>query len=94
MLKYLRDRRTINRRWLRGQTTRLGGGGPAIVASRIRGNSSRKKTRTSDEIEAAIRAVPHDDRQTMRSLAARTCIPMTTLHRHKANDPKFSPRSN
>ena len=37
MLKYQRDRRTINRLWQRGQTTRLGGAGPAIVSSKVRG---------------------------------------------------------
>ncbi|ETV79640.1 hypothetical protein H257_06897 [Aphanomyces astaci] len=46
------------------------------------GNSGRKKTRTAEEIKAAVQAVPHHARQTTRTLAANSEIPKTTLLTH------------
>ncbi|OQR80620.1 hypothetical protein ACHHYP_17413 [Achlya hypogyna] len=60
---YKRDHQTIDRLWKRGQTSQLKGRGPAIVASRIRGGIQGAKKRERSEIEAAIRAVPHEARQ-------------------------------
>ncbi|ETW06367.1 hypothetical protein H310_02645 [Aphanomyces invadans] len=41
-----------------------------------------KRKRTAEEIEAAIRQVPHDRRQTLHSLAHACQIPKTTILNH------------
>ncbi|KAH9107657.1 hypothetical protein AeMF1_017043 [Aphanomyces euteiches] len=89
--QYKRDRDTISRIWQRGMQSRQQGDGAADVAARIRG---RKPKRNRADIETAIRQVKHEQRQTMRSLAMNTCIPMTTLHRFKQAEKHFSLKSN
>ncbi|ETV82807.1 hypothetical protein H257_04588 [Aphanomyces astaci] len=44
--------------------------------------SVEKLKRSHEEVEAAIRAVPHHSRQTLRSLAAACAIPKTAIVRH------------
>ncbi|KAH9147130.1 hypothetical protein AeRB84_005975, partial [Aphanomyces euteiches] len=92
--QYKRDRDTISRIWQRGMQSRQQGDGAADVAARIRGNSGRKPKRNRADIETAIRQVKHEQRQTMRSLAMKTCIPMTTMHRFKQAEKHFSLKSN
>ncbi|KAH9149974.1 hypothetical protein AeRB84_007104 [Aphanomyces euteiches] len=89
--QYKRDRDTISRIWQRGMQSRQQGDGAADVAARIRG---RKPKRNRADIETAIRQVKYEQRQTMRSLAMNTCIPMTTLHRFKQAEKHFRLKSN
>ncbi|ETV67722.1 hypothetical protein H257_16083 [Aphanomyces astaci] len=63
------DSRIISHIWSRGRASSRNGRGVADIASKIPGNSGRKRTRSVDEIEAATRQVHQESRQTMRALA-------------------------
>ncbi|KDO30509.1 hypothetical protein SPRG_04411 [Saprolegnia parasitica CBS 223.65] len=91
-VKYACHLGTVKRIWNRGQAAIKAGSPAAVVASRIRGNSGRKAVRSHDAIKAAIMAAPHNKRQTYRSMAAQTNIPMTTLIRHKKATPSLRAR--
>ncbi|ETV63983.1 hypothetical protein H257_19080 [Aphanomyces astaci] len=56
-------------------------------------NTGRKPKRTTQEIESAIRGVPHMSRQTLLSLSAASGIPMTTIFQHKKATPRFKSKS-
>ncbi|KAF0766738.1 hypothetical protein AaE_002902, partial [Aphanomyces astaci] len=56
-------------------------------------NSGSKARRSAEVIEATIKAVPQEDRQTLRSLAAHSGIPKTTIMRHMAANKKLMARS-
>ncbi|KAF0714759.1 Aste57867_3712 [Aphanomyces stellatus] len=58
------------------------------------GNSGAKRKRTADEIEQAIKAVPHDDRQTLRCLEVHSGIKKTTIIRHMKEKKKLKAKSN
>ena len=60
----------------------------------ILANCGRKKMRTAEDLERAIRNVPHERRMTMRGLAAATGLPKTTLQRHKQAEPRLRAKSN
>ncbi|KAF0705977.1 hypothetical protein AaE_014303, partial [Aphanomyces astaci] len=74
--------RTIARIWKQGRLSQSLSHGLADVATKMTGNCGRKKTRTTEEIKAAVQSVPHYQRQTLRALAANSQIPKTTLIRH------------
>ncbi|KAF0702012.1 hypothetical protein AaE_016180 [Aphanomyces astaci] len=74
--------RTVKRLWDQGRLSERSNGGVAVVASNIKGNSGRPRLRTNEEIEAAVKAVPQFNRQTLRSLEAQSKIPKTTLFQH------------
>ncbi|ETV74117.1 hypothetical protein H257_11082 [Aphanomyces astaci] len=84
---------TVKRVWAGGQSSIREGHISADVSSKIRGNSGRKKTRTSEEIEDAIRQVPQESRQTTRALSHACQIPRTTVLRHMAECPRLKARS-
>ncbi|ETV65978.1 hypothetical protein H257_17456 [Aphanomyces astaci] len=46
------------------------------------GNCGAKKVRSAIDIKMAIKAVPHEGRQTLRSTAALSGIPKTAILRH------------
>ncbi|KAF0719459.1 Aste57867_1021 [Aphanomyces stellatus] len=56
-------------------------------------NSGAKRKRTADEIEKAIKAVPHDDRQTLRCLEVHSGIKKTTIIRHMKEKKKLKAKS-
>ncbi|KAF0705951.1 hypothetical protein AaE_014312, partial [Aphanomyces astaci] len=56
-------------------------------------NSGRKLTRRHDDIETAIRSVPHHQRQTLRSVAAHSGIPKTSIVRHMKAVARLKARS-
>ncbi|KAF0695975.1 Aste57867_13247 [Aphanomyces stellatus] len=60
----------------------------------ILGVSGRKKTWSPAMIERAIKSVPHEDRQTLRSLAAASAVPKTTIIRHMQEEGRLSARVN
>ncbi|KAF0690726.1 Aste57867_17900 [Aphanomyces stellatus] len=66
----------------------------ADTAARILGNSGGKRLRTAEEIEATIKAVPQEDRQTLQSLEASSGIKKTTIIRHMKEKMKLKGRSN
>ncbi|OQR89047.1 hypothetical protein ACHHYP_06502 [Achlya hypogyna] len=85
--------RTVKRIWIRGQESVAAGSLAAIVSSKIRANSGCKATRTPGDIETAIKAVPHDARQTLRSLAAAVGISKSTILRHMQTTPRLKGRT-
>ncbi|ETV88327.1 hypothetical protein H257_01600 [Aphanomyces astaci] len=85
--------RTISRVWTRGRASLRNGNDVADVASRLQGNVGRKKTRTSEEIEQAIKTVPHFARQTLRSVAHQSNIPKSTIIRHIRETKRLKARS-
>ncbi|KAF0712083.1 Aste57867_4920 [Aphanomyces stellatus] len=56
-------------------------------------NSGARRMRTADEIEQAIKAVPHDDRQTLRCLEVHSGIKKTTIIRHMKEKKKLKAKS-
>ncbi|KAF0698104.1 Aste57867_11255 [Aphanomyces stellatus] len=91
---YKCHRATISRLWARARRSVLAGSPVADTAARIRGNSGGKRLRTAEEIEATIKAVPQEDRQTLRSLEASSGIKKTTIIRHMKENMKLKGRSN
>ncbi|ETV73520.1 hypothetical protein H257_11644 [Aphanomyces astaci] len=78
---------TISRLWKNGRLSLLHGAPMADIAAKIRAR------RSVEIIEATIKAVPQEDRQTQRSLAAHSGIPQTTIMRHMAATKKPMPHS-
>ncbi|KAF0699580.1 Aste57867_9868 [Aphanomyces stellatus] len=60
----------------------------------VLGNCGPKVKRRPSEIEAAIKAVAHHDRQTLRSTAFHSKIPKTIIIRHMAKENTLKGRSN
>ncbi|ETV69902.1 hypothetical protein H257_14501 [Aphanomyces astaci] len=85
--------RTIVRIWKQGRLSQSRNHGLADVAAKMKGNSGRKKTRTAEEIKAAVQGVPQYHRQTLRALAANCHVPTTTLVRHMKEHGKLKARS-
>ncbi|ETV76878.1 hypothetical protein H257_09316 [Aphanomyces astaci] len=85
--------RTVSRIWTRAVDSLAQGAGIADTAAKIVGNSGRKLTRRHDDIEAAIRSVPHHQRQTLRSVAAHSGIPKTSIVRHMKAVTRLKARS-
>jgi len=56
-------------------------------------NSGSKAKRSPGDIETAIKAVAHHDRQTTRSLAAKAGIPKTSILRHMKATPRLKART-
>ncbi|KAF0685352.1 Aste57867_22736 [Aphanomyces stellatus] len=86
-------RTTVSKLWARARRSLLRGALVADIDAKKRGNSGRPRRRSPDAIEAAIRAVPHEDRQTMRSLAAQSGIPKTLVIRHMQETKRLKGRS-
>ncbi|ETV69461.1 hypothetical protein H257_14831 [Aphanomyces astaci] len=59
----------------------------------VLGNSGSKARRSAEVIEATIKVVSQEDRQTLRSLAAHNGIPKTTIMRHMPATKKLMARS-
>ncbi|ETV68960.1 hypothetical protein H257_15296 [Aphanomyces astaci] len=74
--------KTISSVWTRVRLSLRDGSLKADVTTKYSGNINRKMLRTDDEIERAFKAVPMHARQTMRTLAAQSGIPKTTIFRH------------
>ncbi|KAF0716307.1 hypothetical protein As57867_002900, partial [Aphanomyces stellatus] len=87
-------RATISRLWSRARLSVDNGASVADIAARIQGNSGAKRKRTADEIEQAIKAVPHDDRQTLRCLEVHSGIKKTAIIRHMKEKKKLKAKSN
>ncbi|ETV74610.1 hypothetical protein H257_10747 [Aphanomyces astaci] len=74
--------KTISNVWARGRLSIRHGSSTADVSAKYKGNHNGKRVMSDDEIERAIRAVSLHERQTLRSLAARSGISKTTIIRH------------
>ncbi|KAF0690738.1 Aste57867_17890 [Aphanomyces stellatus] len=84
---------TISRIWSRARESLAAGAAIADTAARIKGNCGAKRKRSPSEIEAAIKAVPQQDRQTMRSLETHSKIPKTTIINHMKEKKTLKARS-
>ncbi|KAF0688357.1 Aste57867_20021 [Aphanomyces stellatus] len=91
---YMCHRATISRLWSRARLSVDNGAPVADIAARIQGNSGAKRKRTADEIEQAIKAAPHDDRQTLRGLEVHSGIKKTAIIRHMKKKKKLKAKSN
>ncbi|KAF0685580.1 hypothetical protein As57867_022478, partial [Aphanomyces stellatus] len=91
---YMCHRATIPRLWSRARLSVDNGAPVADIAARIQGNSGARRKRTADEIEQAIKAVLHDDRQTLRCLEVHSGIKKTTTIRHMKEKKKLKAKSN
>ncbi|KAF0690746.1 Aste57867_17883 [Aphanomyces stellatus] len=88
-------RATISRLWGRARLSVDNGAPVADIAARIiQGNSGAKRKRTADEIKQAIKAVPLDDRQTLRCLEVHSGIKKTAIIRHMKEKKKLKAKSN
>ncbi len=73
--------RTISRVWKRGrESSSKDFLTPGSVESRKKGRSGRKSRREED-IKAAVRNVPMNERSTLRTLSSKSGIPRSSLHR-------------
>ncbi|OQR85224.1 hypothetical protein ACHHYP_12075 [Achlya hypogyna] len=66
--------RTIARIWAQGQESVANGAVAAVVTSRMKGNCGVTSKWDKGAIERAIKTVPHELRQTLRSLAAKRAV--------------------
>ncbi|ETV72007.1 hypothetical protein H257_12814 [Aphanomyces astaci] len=85
--------RTVERVWTRGLLSVLDGDRVADVDSKFKGNSGGKRRHLPADIERAVKAVPFHGRQTLRSLAAQSGVPKTTLVRHMAEEGRLKSKS-
>ncbi|KAF0682515.1 Aste57867_25371 [Aphanomyces stellatus] len=92
-LRFQCHARTVQRLWKQAQLSHLGGNLVADTTLHMKRKCGSKCKRTDAEIEAAIRGVGHHDRQTLRSLEAKSAIPETILIRHKQKNPAFKAKS-
>ena len=80
--KFKTSRRTITRIWKRGRETSRNEFVPGNVNSRKKGNSGPRKKDYSNLLRT-VESVPLNDRSTTRSLASKSGIARSTLHRAK-----------
>ncbi|ETV63729.1 hypothetical protein H257_19336, partial [Aphanomyces astaci] len=73
---------TISNVWARGRSSLREGSATAAVSAKYKGNTNRKVQHTDEEIESLIRAVPLYERQTLRTLAAKSGLSKSTIIRH------------
>ncbi|ETV85692.1 hypothetical protein H257_02297 [Aphanomyces astaci] len=85
--------KTISRVWKRGRHSLSNGSPYADVASKLEGNSGRKKSRLAADFEGAIKSVPKHQRQTLSSLAAPSGLPKTSIVRHMQETKRLKSRA-
>ncbi|KAF0710382.1 hypothetical protein As57867_005530, partial [Aphanomyces stellatus] len=85
--------RTVARVWVRGKQSLREGSLVAVVDAKMRGNCGPKFKLSDDDIEVAVKTVPHEDRQTLRTMSAACQVAKSTLHRRMKNNPRFNARS-
>ncbi|ETV64950.1 hypothetical protein H257_18246 [Aphanomyces astaci] len=72
----------IGASWTRGRSSIADGAALANVDSRRKGNCGAKKVRSVIDIKMAIKAVPHEGRQTLCSTAVLSGMPKIAILRH------------
>ncbi|KAF0682381.1 Aste57867_25469 [Aphanomyces stellatus] len=86
--------RMISRLWDQARASIAAGSAVADTSAKMKGNCGPKVKRQPSEIDAAIKAVAHHDRQTLRSTAFHSKIPKTIIIRHMAKEKTLKGRSN
>ncbi|ETV64271.1 hypothetical protein H257_18817 [Aphanomyces astaci] len=81
--------RSVSRIWARGRKSSQQGN----VDAKFKGKSGSKRKYTTSDIERAVKALPIQARQTLRTMAAQSGVAKTTLVRHMAEEKRLKAKS-